>query len=172
MPVQSSLANSISAMQQISPEQHAIELGIPSSPRNKPAGNYVAAVRSGTLLFLSGKSPLPLNGVHPKGRLGQEFSVEDGYLLARSACIELLTAMRVALGSLNQVEQILEVHGSLNTLPNFQDHARVLDGASDLLVEVFGSAGVHARSVIGVSSLRNGVPLTVKAIIRCKSSLV
>ncbi|MBT9495056.1 MAG: RidA family protein [Paucibacter sp.] len=150
-------------------EQQLLELGIELSTGTDPAGNYAATVRSGDLLFLSGKAPLSVNGVKPKGRFGQEYSADEGYLLARSACLDLLAAIRTALGSLNNVVQVLELHGSLNTTPEFEDHARVLDGASDLLAEVFGSVGVHARSVIGVASLRNGVPLTVKATIRCRS---
>lgn len=153
----------------MSPEQRLIQLGIELPTSSPPAGNYAAAIRSGTLLFLSGKAPLPVGGVKPHGRLGSEFSAEDGHLLARSACIDLLAAARAALGSLDKVTQVLELHGSLNTTPEFEDHARVLDGASDLLVEVFGSAGLHARSVIGVTSLRSGVPLTVKATIRCEA---
>jgi enamine deaminase RidA (YjgF/YER057c/UK114 family) len=152
----------------MNPEQRLIELGIELPTSSSPAGNYAAAVRSGTLLFLSGKAPLPVRGVRPRGRLGSEFSAEDGYLLARSACTDLLAAAKAAIGSLDKVTQILELHGSLNTTPEFEEHARVLDGASDLLVEVFGPAGLHARSVIGVISLRSGVPLTVKATIRCE----
>jgi enamine deaminase RidA (YjgF/YER057c/UK114 family) len=148
-------------------EKRLLELGIELSSSTGPAGNYAAAVRSGDLLFLSGKAPLSVNGVKPKGRFGQEYSADEGYVLARSACLDLLAAIRSTLGSLDNVVQILEVHGSLNSTPEFEEHARVLDGASDLLAEVFGSAGVHARSVIGVASLRNGVPLTVKATIRC-----
>jgi enamine deaminase RidA (YjgF/YER057c/UK114 family) len=78
-----------------------------------------------------------------------------------------LAAVRAALGSLDKVVRIVELHGALNTTPEFEDHARVLDGASDLLFEIFGPAGLHARSVIGVASLRSGVPLTVKATIEC-----
>lgn len=152
----------------MSPEQRLVELGIDLPASSGPAGNYAAAVRSGTLLFLSGKAPLPAHGVQPRGRLGSEFSAEDGYLLARSACMDLLSAAKAAIGSLDKVVQILELHGSLNTTSEFEEHARVLDGASDLLVEVFGPAGVHARSVIGVNSLRGAVPLTVKATIRCE----
>ena len=148
-------------------EQRLRELGIELPSGTGPAGNYAAAVRSETLLFPSGKAPLPVNGVKPKGRIGKEYSTEDGYLLARSACMDLLAAIRTALGSLDKVGQVLELHGSLSTTPEFEDHARVLDGASDLLVEVFGQAGVHARSVVGVASLRSGVPLTVKATVRC-----
>lgn len=74
------------------------------------------------------------------------------------------------LGSLDLVKHIVEVHGFLNAVPAFEDHARVLDGASDLMVEVFGPAGVHARSVIGVSALRKGRPLTIKAIVEVKNT--
>lgn len=152
----------------MSPEQRIIELGIDLPTSSRPAGNYAAAIRSGTLLFLSGKAPLPVLGVYPRGRLGNEFSAEDGYALARSACLDLLAATKAAIGSLDDVVQFIDLHGSLNATPDFQDHARVLDGASDLLFSLFGPAGLHARSVIGVNSLRNGVPLTVKAIIQCK----
>lgn len=152
----------------MSPEQRLVQLGIELPTSSPPAGNYAAGIRSGILLFLSGKVPLPVQGVKPRGRLGSEFSAEDGYALARSACLDLLAAAKAVIGSLDKVEQVLELHGSLSTTPEFEDHARVLDGASDLLFEVFGSAGLHARSVIGVTSLRSGAPLTVKATIRCK----
>jgi len=152
----------------MTPEQRLTELGIALPASSGPAGNYAAAARSGNLLFLSGKSPLPVDNVKPRGRLGQEFSAEDGYQLARSACLDLLATVRATLGSLDQVVRIVELHGSLNTTPDFEDHARVLDGASDLLVEVFGPAGLHARSVIGAVSLRSGVPLTVKATLECR----
>jgi enamine deaminase RidA (YjgF/YER057c/UK114 family) len=152
----------------MSPEQRLVELSIELPHSSPPAGNYAAAVRSGTLLLLSGKAPLPVQGVKPRGRLGNEFTAEQGYLLARSACLDLLASARATIGSLDNVVQVLELHGSLSTTPEFEEHARVLDGASDLLFEVFADAGLHARSVIGVASLRSGVPLTVKATIRCQ----
>jgi enamine deaminase RidA (YjgF/YER057c/UK114 family) len=148
-------------------EQRLQSLGIILPPTTAPAGNYAAAVRSENLLYLSGKAPLAVNGVKPRGRLGREFSAEEGYALARSACLDLISTVRTALGSLDAVAQVVELQGSLNTTAEFEDHARVLDGASDLLVEVFGEAGIHARSVIGVNSLRSGVPLTIKATLRC-----
>ena len=149
------------------PEQRLVELGIELHASTAPAGNYAAAVRSGNLLFLSGKAPAAVDGVRPRGRLGKEYSSDDGFRFARSACVDLLAAIKDHLGSLDRVARIVELHGSLNTTPEFEDHARVLDGASDLLVAVFGPAGKHARSVIGVASLRNGVPLTLKATIEC-----
>lgn len=153
----------------MNPEQRLLDLGIELPVSSSPAGNYAAAVRSGNLLFLSGKAPLPVNNLKPRGRLGKEYSAEDGYKFARSACIDLLATVRATLGSLDKVVRIVELHGSLNTTPEFEDHASVLDGASDLLFEIFGPAGLHARSVIGVVSLRSGVPLTVKATIECRS---
>ena len=150
----------------MSAEQRLHELGIELAPVSNPAGNYAAAVRSEGLLYLSAKAPLPLHGVKARGRLGREYSADEGYQLARSAGIDLLATIKNALGSLDKVVQVLELHGSLNSTPDFEDHAKVLDGASDLLVEVFGPAGVHARSVVGVSSLRSGVPLTVRATLR------
>jgi enamine deaminase RidA (YjgF/YER057c/UK114 family) len=151
-------------------EQRIKDLRLDLLAVTAPAGNYAAAVQSGALLFLSGKAPLPIAGTLPKGRIGREYSAEEGYALARSACIDLLAVMRQQLGSLDRVARIVELHGSLNAVPEFEEHAKVLDGASDLLVEVFGPAGVHARSVVGVSSLRKGVPLTIRAVVEVKSA--
>lgn len=149
-------------------EQRLIELGLQLPQASSPAGNYAAAVRSGDLLFLSGKAPLPQDGVPPRGRLGAEYDSDQGYALARSACIDLLATLRKTLGSLDQVARVVELQGALNTTPEFEDHARVLDGASDLLVQVFGEAGLHARSVLGACSLRKGLPLTLKAVVELR----
>lgn len=152
----------------MSAEQKIKDLGLELPPGSAPAGNYANAVRSGNLLFISGKAPLPIGGKAPKGCLGREYSSVEGYTLARSACTELISVMKSALGSLDRVARVVELHGSINAVPEFEEHAKVLDGASDLLVAVFGAVGVHARSVIGVSSLRNGLPLTLKAIVEVK----
>ena len=152
----------------MNPKQRIKDLNLELPSGSAPAGNYAVAVQSGNLLFLSGKAPLPIDGKSPKGRLGQDYSTEQGYALARSACTDLIAAMRKALGSLDRIERVVELHGSINCTSDFEDHAKVLDGASDLLVSVFGSSGVHARSVIGVNSLRNGVPLTVKATVEVR----
>lgn len=143
-----------------------LKITLPES--SPPAGNYVSAVRSGNLLFISGKAPSAINGKKPKGKLGDEYSSEEGYQFARSACLELLATIRKELGSLNEVSRFIELQGSLNTTPDFEDHAHVLDGASDLLAELFGAAGMHARSVIGVASLRDNVPLTLRAVVEIK----
>jgi len=149
-------------------EQRLIDLGLELPLASAPAGNYASAVQTGNLLFISGKAPLPIGGKSPKGKLGREYSTEEGRAFARSACLELLAVMKGKLGSLDKVAQVVELQGSINTVPEFEDHAKVLDGASDLLAEVFGPAGVHARSVVGVNSLRNGVPLTLRAVVEIK----
>ena len=97
--------------------------------------------------------------------MGREFSTEEGYRFARSAALDLIAVMRAELGSLDRVARIVEVQGFVNAVPEFEDHAKVLNGCSDLLVEVFGEQGVHARSVLGASSLRGGLPLVLKAVI-------
>lgn len=155
----------------MSPEERLAQLGLVLPPVSAPAGNYASAVWSDTLLFVSGKAPASWQGSKPKGRIGEHYSADDGYALARIACLDLLATVRDTLGSLDQVVQFLDVHGALLTTPDFEDHARVLDGASDLLADIFGTAGLHARSVIGVASLRNGVPLTLKATLRCQPKI-
>jgi enamine deaminase RidA (YjgF/YER057c/UK114 family) len=150
-------------------DQRIAELGITLPPASGPAGNYASAVQSGHLLFLSGKAPPAVDGKAPKGRIGAEYSADDGYALARSACIDLLATLKKALGSLDRVERVVELHGALCTSADFEDHAKVLNGASDLLVEIFGPAGLHARSVAGVYTLRGGVPLTLKATVEVKA---
>ena len=149
----------------MSAEQRVKEMGLSLPSGSAPAANYANAVRSGNLLFIAGKAPLPENGKLPKGRLGKEFSVEDGYRFARSAAIDLIAVMRSELGSLDKVARVVELQGFLNAVPEFEDHAKVMNGCSDLLVEVFEDRGVHARSVLGASSLRGGLPVILKAVV-------
>lgn len=149
----------------MTPEQTLRTLGLALPPAGAPAGNYAAAVLAGGFLFVSAKAPSAIGGRPPRGRLGREYSADEGYALARSACLELLAVVRQQVGSLDAVERFVELQGFLNAEPSFEDHARVLDGASDLLAQVFGPAGVHARSVVGVSSLRQGLPLTLRAVV-------
>ena len=113
----------------MSTEQRLAQLGLVLPPCSAPAGSYAAALRSGSLLFLSGKAPSPVDGVLPRGKLGREFSAEQGYAFARSAALELIAALRAELGSLDEVAQFVELQGSLNTVPEFEAHAEVLDGA-------------------------------------------
>ncbi|MEQ7005703.1 RidA family protein [Actinopolymorpha sp. B17G11] len=146
-------------------EQRIRDLGIDLPPATAPWANYANAVRTGDLLFISGKGPTPVNERPPKGRLGAEFSVEDGYRLARSAGLDLLAVIRTELGSLDRVAKVVEIQGFVNATPEFEEHPQVLDGCSDLLVEVFGDRGIHARSVFGATSLRAGFPVILKGVV-------
>jgi enamine deaminase RidA (YjgF/YER057c/UK114 family) len=149
----------------LSAEQRIKEMGLSLPSGSAPAANYANAVRTGSLLFIAGKAPLPENGKFPKGRLGREYTAEEGYRFARSAALDLIAVMRTELGSLDRVARVVEVQGFLNAVSEFEDHAKVLNGCSDLLVEVFGERGVHARSVLGASSLRGGLPVILKAVV-------
>jgi enamine deaminase RidA (YjgF/YER057c/UK114 family) len=149
-------------------ESRLQELGLSLPLGTSPAANYANAVRSGNLLFLSGKAPLPENGKLPKGKLGREYTATEGYRFARTAALDLIAVLKAELGDLDRVARIVELQGLLNATEDFEDHAKVLNGASDLLVEVFGPLGVHARSVLGAYSLRAGLPLVLKATVEVK----
>lgn len=126
-----------------------------------PAANYRNATRWGDLLFLSGKSArTPV-----RGKLGAEFTVEDGKRFAREVALELLLVLREELGSLDRVKQFVELQGFVNATETFEEHAKVLDGASDVLVEILGKRGVHSRSVLGAISLRGGHPIILRAVV-------
>ncbi|MFT3735354.1 MAG: RidA family protein [Rhodocyclaceae bacterium] len=149
----------------MSAEQRLQDLGLSLPAGSAPAANYANAVRSGQLMFLSGKAPQAVDGKLPKGRLGREFNADQGYDFTRSACLDLIAVMRNELGSLDRVARVVELQGFLNTVETFEEHARVLNGASDLLAAVFGERGVHARSVVGANSLRAGIPVMLRAVI-------
>ncbi len=134
-----------------------------------PFANYVNAVRTGNLLFIAGKSCGAENGVYPKGKFGREYDAKAGYRFACSAGLELLAVMRHELGSLNHVVRVVEVQGFVNATEEFEEHAQVLNGCSDLLIEVFGERGLHVRSVMGANSLRSGLPVIVKAVVEFHS---
>ena len=141
------------------------ELGITIPEGVAPAGNYVPAVRSGTLVFIAGQ--IPLEGGKPQfiGKLGREFQVEDGQKAARLCAINIISQLRAALGGdLDKVKRIVRVGGVVNAVPDFTDQPQVINGASDLLVQVFGEAGKHARAAVGVSSLPRGVAVEVEAV--------
>lgn len=130
-----------------------------------PAGNYVPAVRSGNLVFVAGQ--IPLEGGKPQfiGKLGREFQVADGQKAARLCAINIISQLRAALGGdLDKVKRIVRVGGFVNAVADFTDQPQVINGASDLLVQVFGDAGKHARAAVGVSSLPRGVAVEVEAV--------
>jgi enamine deaminase RidA (YjgF/YER057c/UK114 family) len=135
-------------------------LGIELPPLPQPAGNYVHAVRTGNLLFLAGKGVLD----HP-GKVGRDVSLEEAYGFARSTGLILLSVMRHELGSLDHVTRIVKVLGFVNAVPEFTDHPKVINGCSDLFVEVFGDRGRHARTAIGAGSSPHQIPVEIEAIV-------
>jgi len=147
-------------------EQRLRELRITLPEVSGPLGNYVHARRAGNLLYLSGKGPQGADGGMPKGKLGAGMSVEEGYRHARQTGLVLIAAIKQALdGDLDRVEGIVKVLGMVNAAPDFEDHPKVVNGCSDLFVEVFGERGRHARSAVGMSSLPGGIPVEIEVIV-------
>src|SRR5277367_136517 len=150
-------------------EQRLNDLGIALPQVARPIGNYVHAKRVGNLLYLSGKGPPEIGGSMPRGKLGAGMSVEEGYRHARQVGPVVLATMRDALGGdLDRVEDIVKVLGMVNAAPDFEDHPKVVNGCSDLFVEIFGERGRHARSAVGMASLPGGIPVEIEAIVAVK----
>jgi enamine deaminase RidA (YjgF/YER057c/UK114 family) len=146
-------------------EQRLKDLKITLPKVGPPLGSYVHAKRVGNLLYLSGKGPHSPQGM-PKGKLGAGMSIEQGYGHARQVGLVLISAMRDALGGdLDRVEDVVKVLGMVNAAPDFEDHPKVINGCSDLFVEVFGERGRHARSAVGMSSLPGGIPVEIEVIV-------
>jgi len=145
----------------MSAEKKLKELGITLAPVTPPVANYVNAVRTGNLLFLAGKGPA--SGV--TGIVGKEISVEQAYGHARTTGLNLMAVMRDELGSLDRVKRIVKVLGMVNAVPGFTDQPKVINGCSDLFVEVFGERGKHARSAVGMGSLPNNIPVEIEVIV-------
>ena len=131
-------------------------------PLATPVANYVPAVRVDNLLYFSGAGPGPST---PKGKVGKDLSLEQGYQAARAAGLNLLATARATLGSLDKVKKIVKVLGMVNSAPGFAEQPKVINGFSDLMVEVFGEAiGKHARSAVGVAELPFNIPVEIEAI--------
>ncbi|MDQ8203768.1 RidA family protein [Pelagicoccus sp. SDUM812003] len=141
------------------------ELGIEIPKTNAPVANYVPAVRSGNLVFLAGAIAKNQDGSFVKGKLGIDTSIDQGYKAARAVGVSLLAALLAEIGDLDRVERIVKVEGYVNCSPDFEKQSQVINGCSDLLVEVFGEKGRHARFAVGASSLPFGAPVEISAIV-------
>ena len=142
------------------------ELGIALPEPAKPVGNYVPGVRVGNLLFLSGHGPMREEGKpRPAGKVGREITTEQAYQIARGVGLNLLTSARGVLGSLDRVKRVVKVLGMVNSAPGFGDQPKVINGFSDLMVEVFGESGRHARSAVGMAELPSGIPVEIEVIL-------
>jgi enamine deaminase RidA (YjgF/YER057c/UK114 family) len=149
----------------MSAESKLESLGIELPAIPTPGGNYTHAVRTGNLLYLAGKGPLREGGVPGVGKVGKDVTTEQAYQHARGIGLVQLAVMRDALGSLDKVKRIVKVLGMVNATPDFGEQPKVINGFSDLMVEVFGERGVHARSAVGMGSLPGGITVEIEAIV-------
>ena len=141
------------------------ELGIELPPPGPPAGNYVPHVVTGNLVYISGQVPLENGQVQFIGKLGQDFGIEEGQQAARLCMLNVLARVSAAVdGDLDRVTRCVKIGGFVNAAPDFGDHPKVINGASDLTAEVFGDIGAHARFAVGVGSLPFGCAVEVDAI--------
>lgn len=144
-------------------EELGIKLPAEAPP---PIANYVPGVRVGNLIFLSGLGPAEReDGTAPSGKVGRDLTQEEGYEAARLTGINILARMRGEAGSLNNVKRVVKLLGMVNCDPEFNQQPAVINGCSDLFVEVFGDAGRHARSAVGMASLPNDIPVEIEVII-------
>ena len=142
------------------------QLGIELPAPPAPVANYVRAVRVGNLLFLAGHGPHTRDGkIAYVGKLGRDLSIEEGQQAARLVGLNLLASTREALGSLDRVKRVVKVLGMVNSADGFGDQPKVINGFSDLMVEVFGDAGRHARSAVGMAALPFGISVEIEMIL-------
>ena len=153
----------------MSAEARLTQLGIVLPEVPSPVANYVPFRLAGNLLFLSGQGPRDEKAGMLTGKVGAEVSVEEAYRRARLIGLQLLSATRQAIGSLDRVEAVVKVLGMVNAVPEFKDHPKVINGCSDLFVEVLGDAGRHARSAVGMGSLPNQISVEIEAIVAVKA---
>ena len=152
----------------MSAEARLKELGIVLPPLPKPVANYLPYRLAGNILYLAGQGPRDESGKQLTGKLGKDISVEEGYRRARLVGLGLLAATRDALGSLDRVDYIVKLLGMVNAVPDFNDSPKVINGCSDLFVEVFGDAGRHARSAVGNVMLPNQISVEIEGIVAVK----
>lgn len=146
-------------------EQTLASLGIALPTPPAPAGSYVPVVITGNLAFVAGQIPVEAGQVKFKGKVGKDVSIEAGQQAARLCTINALAQLKAALGSLERVKRVVKVTGFVNCEPAFADQPKVVNGASDLLVQVFGEKGKHARAAVGVGSLPLGSAVEVEFIV-------
>jgi enamine deaminase RidA (YjgF/YER057c/UK114 family) len=152
----------------MSAEARLKELGIVLPSLGTPVANYLPYRLAGNILYLAGQGPREESGKQLTGKLGKDISVEEGYRRARLVGLGLLAAMRDALGSLDRVDYIVKLLGMVNAVPDFNDSPKVINGCSDLFVEVFGDAGRHARSAVGNVMLPNQISVEIEGIVAVK----
>jgi enamine deaminase RidA (YjgF/YER057c/UK114 family) len=147
-------------------ESRLTELGITLPPTRPPVANFVSTKQVGDLLYVAGHGPWHDDGSRTQGKVGSDLTVEEGYAAARLTGLNILATVRQALGSLDRVVQVVKVLGMVNSAPGFVRQPEVINGFSDLMVEVFGDDGRHARSAVGMAELPTNIPVEVEAILQ------
>ncbi|MGG1676072.1 RidA family protein [Neobacillus sp. NRS-1170] len=147
----------------LTPEEKIAELGLTLPPLRPASGNYVSYVRTGNLIFTSGQGTNEF-----RGQLGKDVTIEMGYDAARQCMLNLLSVLKNELGELSKVKRIVKILGFVNSTPDFVDQPKVMNGSSDLLVQVFGERGRHARSAVGMAQLPHNNAVEVEMIVEVK----
>jgi len=147
------------------PEEKLQQMGITLPVPSKPVATYVNAVRTGNLVYLSGKGPTNPDGTNITGKVGKDLSIQQGYEAAKSTGINLLAALKAEIGSLNKVKRIVKVLGMVNCPADFTEQPQVINGFSDFMVEVFGEKGKHARSAVGMNALPKNIAVEIEMIV-------
>jgi enamine deaminase RidA (YjgF/YER057c/UK114 family) len=154
-------------MKRLSFEEHAKSIGIKIPQAATPLGAYLLAVQGGALLFTAGQGPVKDGVPVFKGKVGRDISVEDAYEASKLAALNCLAAAKSLLGTLDRIERVVKVNGYVNSAPGFTDQAKVMNGASDLLAQIFGEKGRHARTSVGVSELPLNIAVEVDLVLAC-----
>jgi enamine deaminase RidA (YjgF/YER057c/UK114 family) len=146
-------------------EQKLNELGLTLPRPPRPVANYVPAVRTSNLLFLSGHGPYNDGKTKISGKVGRELTIEEAYQTARNVALNCLATVKDTIGDLNKVRRVIKLLGMVNCTEDFKDQPKVINGCSDLLVTIFGEAGKHARSAVGMQALPNQIPVEIEMIL-------
>ena len=145
-------------------DQRIEELGLELPPAPKPAGTYLPTVQVGAMLYVSGHGPVQPDRTLLTGRVGADLDIEGGYHAARVVGLTVLATLKAQLGSLDRIKRLVKVLGMVNATPDFREHPKVINGFSDLMVDVFGESGRAARSAVGMGSLPGNITVEVEAI--------
>jgi enamine deaminase RidA (YjgF/YER057c/UK114 family) len=152
----------------MSPEARVAELQLPLPRPPKPGGTYTPVVRVGNMAYVSGHGPLQTDGTLITGKVGGDLSEEEGRAAARQVGLTILATLKAQLGSLDRIGRFVKVLGMVNAAPEFDRHPQVINGFSDLMVEVFGESGRAARSAVGMGSLPGNIAVEIEAILELK----
>lgn len=149
----------------MSAEQKLKELGLMLPQPPKPVANYLTAVKTGNLLFISGHGPYDDGNTKISGKVGRELTMEEGYQAARNVTLNCLATVKAAVGDLDKVKRVVKLLGMVNCTEDFKDQPKIINGCSDLLVAIFDEAGKHARSAVGMQALPNQIPVEIEMIL-------